>query len=157
MSERISRFTNEARRVFAQAQEYAARHHQNEIGTEHLLVALLEDKASEAAQAVATLGVDPQKIEALVAHEAESKLSHTDEGQELSQEVKDLIQAAILEAQRKNYAYVGTKEPLLALVMQKNNAALSILSQAGAQPEAFRQTVLEMLADDVDDVSGTGV
>ncbi|HLY28454.1 MAG TPA: Clp protease N-terminal domain-containing protein [Aggregatilineales bacterium] len=149
MAELISRFTNEARHVFALAQEYAARHNQNEIGTEHLLVALLEDKSSEASQAVATLGVDPKAVEDLVAREGGSKLNGSNKELELSQEVKDVIQAAILEAQRKNFAYVGTKELLLALVQQDSNAAIAVLNQAGAQPQMFRQTVREMLADDV--------
>lgn len=146
MAERISRFTNDARHVFALSQEFAERYHHNEIGTEHLLVALLDDKSSDAAQAVLALGVEPQRVEALVKHEEDGKPAQPDKELELSSEVKDVIQLAILDAQRKEYAFVGTKELLLALVQQETNAAFAVLNQAGVQPEAFRQAVREALA-----------
>ena len=154
MSERISRFTNDARQIFARAQEQAKRYKQHEIGAEHLLIALLEDKNSDAAQVIASMGVDPQQVGKLVAGEGDGKPAQPAGELELSQEVKDLIQIAILEAQRKNYAYVGTKELLLALVQKESSAAFAVLNQAGVQPATFRQAVRETLADDS---AGAGV
>jgi len=58
MNQRFDRFTVRARRVLMLAQEEATRLNHNAIGTEHLLLGLVDLPDCGAARVLANLGVD---------------------------------------------------------------------------------------------------
>ena len=60
----FERFTDDARAVVLRAQEQAAQTHAARIGTEHLLLALLDDDQGPTARALARLGVDAASVRA---------------------------------------------------------------------------------------------
>jgi ATP-dependent Clp protease ATP-binding subunit ClpA len=58
----FERFTNQARQVVVLAQEEARRLHHRYIGTEHLLLALLDDQVGGSAVALSEVGVSRQRV-----------------------------------------------------------------------------------------------
>src|SRR5437870_13598568 len=66
MADRFDKFTERARRVLTLAQEEALRFNHNYIGTEHLLLGLEREGEGVAAQVLAKLGVELNKVRSAV-------------------------------------------------------------------------------------------
>ena len=62
----FERFTDRARRVVVLAQEEARDLNHGWIGTEHLLLGLLDEEEGVGAKALVELGVDPEAVRAQV-------------------------------------------------------------------------------------------
>ena len=67
MPNKMERFTQRARRVLSLAQEEAERLQHSYIGTEHLLLGLMREEGGVAGRVLRDLGLDPRRVEELVA------------------------------------------------------------------------------------------
>jgi ATP-dependent Clp protease ATP-binding subunit ClpA len=141
------RFTERARRALIQAHSEARRLNHNYIGTEHVLLGLVESGGG-AERTLRELGVS--------LHQArESVLFVVGKGSEPSPEdlpptprTKKVLTLAGEEAQRQGQNYVGTEHLLLGLVAEGEGVATGVLQTLGATEGRVRERLLALTGAD---------
>jgi ATP-dependent Clp protease ATP-binding subunit ClpC len=140
------RFTNEAADVMRAADDEARRFWHEYIGTEHILLGVIKSETCRAAQVLANLAVDRQRIrdeiESLIMRGPEpvtrGKPPVTPRG-------KKVLGYAICESFDLNHSYVGTEHILLGLIREDMGVAAQILMNAGLSYPMIRGAVLRLL------------
>jgi hypothetical protein len=144
----FERFTDRARRAVVLAQEEARLLNQNYIGTEHLLLGLLDEGEGVAAMALASLQVGVlearAQVEEIVGLGGRSSSGHIP----FTPRVKKVLERSLREAQQLNHDHIGTEHVLLALVREREGVAMQALANLGADPSFVRQRVMQLLSDD---------
>lgn len=142
----MERFTQRARRVLSLAHQAAERMQQNTIGTEHLLLGLVEEDGGVAGRVLRDLGLEPERIQEVV-----DKL--TDMGNyrggkiDLAPGTQEVLEFAIDEARRMGHHYIGTEHLLLGLVRLQEGAAVEVLRKLGVTPEQIRRQTRRVLQE----------
>jgi excisionase family DNA binding protein len=144
---RFDKFTEQARRVLALAQEEALRFKHNYIGTEHLLLGLIREKEGVTAQVLNNLGVELDQVR----HAIETIIGQGEYIASgaigLTPRSKKVIHLAVEEANRLHHHYVGTEHILLGLIREGQGVAAGILEHnAGLQLERVREETLRVLS-----------
>lgn len=145
----FERFTDRAHRVAVVAKQEARRLNHEYIGTEHLLLALVQ----EAGAVCRKIFNDFDITEANVHQETEKLVKSgpdfpiVDEGKlPQTPRAKNVIKYAIEEARnlQRNY-YVGTEHILLGLLRETDGVAYKLLTDLGLQLNEVHKKVLELL------------
>lgn len=145
---RMERFTRHARLALAQAQDQAARMQHELIDTEHILLALMEDRHSVAGRALAAMGLERERVaEAIRQRVPPGSGQPAPSSQELSARVKRLLELSVDEARRLNHHYIGTEHLLLGLARLSEGVAIDVLRQFGVSPEEVRTHVRQALQE----------
>mgnify|MGYP005838606391 CR=1 FL=1 len=145
---RMERFTRHARLALAQAQNQAAEMQHELIDTEHILLALMEDRHSVAGRALAAVGLEQQRVaEAVRQRMPPASGQPAPLSQDLSARVKRLLELAVDEARRLNHHYIGTEHLLLGLTRLSEGVAIDVLRQFGVSPEEVRTHVHQALQE----------
>ena len=142
----FERFTRDARRVVVQSQVLARELRHDRIGTEHVLLALLEDGESPAARALARLSVTADKardeVVRLVGRGEKAPTGHIP----FTPRAKKVLELALREALRLKVNYIGTEHILLGLVREGEGLGAKVLHVLGASPDDVRREVEAVLA-----------
>jgi hypothetical protein len=137
----FERFTEGAKKVLQLAQEEAERAHHSYIGTEHLLLGLLRQPDTTAAEVLLELDIDIDAVRATIA----SVLGRNERiiiRQIIpTSRVKKVIEIAFEEAGRRGQHFVEPGHILAALVIEGEGIAAHVLADLGAS----RDRVLEAL------------
>jgi ATP-dependent Clp protease ATP-binding subunit ClpA len=149
----FERFTDRARRVVVLAQEEARRLNHNYIGTEHLLLGLLEP-GGIAAQALDQFGMTAtgtrEEVKARVGVGSEPPKGRIP----FTPRAKKVLELALREALKLSHNYIGTEHILLGLVREAEaqagtregpGVAAQILTEHAGDLLAVRQAVLDLL------------
>ena len=135
--------TPDARYALSMAAVEAHRLHHEYVGTEHLLLGLLQERSNEAVVALNQLGVAPQSvrqeidatvrkgIEAAVPVDPAEPLPFTSRGMKA-------INEATREASRLEHGAVTAGDLLVGLLLEQRGIAAQLLNAAGAQVETVR-------------------
>ena len=144
-AERFDRLNDEAKQALRLAQEEAQGFGHNYIGTEHLLLGLVRQEASLAAQVLQSLGVELQKVRTAVEFiiGRGDRLVLGEIG--LTPRSKKVIELAIDEAQRINAKEVGSEHLLLGLVREGEGIAAGVLESLSVNLQRVRHATLEAL------------
>lgn len=133
--DRFDRFTERAKRVLHLARQEAQQLHHNSIGVEHLWLGLMSEGEGVGAKALRDQGVNLQNmrnaVDALKRDDEKGKASPGELG--LSESGKQVIEQAVVEAQRLNHHYIGTEHLLLALVRQADKTTQNIFDTLGVK------------------------
>jgi ATP-dependent Clp protease ATP-binding subunit ClpC len=153
--------TPRAQQVLAIARQEAERLGQAVIGTEHVLLALMQLPQCIAINILRSMNVDLGKIRAKIEQNA-SKASHRGEDKasiELSPLVQKVLVGAAKEANMLQHPYIGTEHILLGILREDSGVAAKLLIEAGAKLENCRQAILSALdpnfVGSYDDSSGS--
>ena len=152
----FGRFTDEARRVLDLALDEARTLNSNRVGTEHILLGLVQERDGIAAEALDLVGISldavRQQIERITGqgHEAPAP-SH----QQYTLRAKRALDMSLREALQLGHHHIGTEHILLGLLREGEGPAAQVLIELGADLELVRQQVLRLL-DDTDDAEGAG-
>jgi len=141
----FNRFTERARRVLVLAQQEALKLGSHYIGTEHLLLGLVNDADSVSSKALASLNVNLNAIRSQV---VEKISRESDEKAELNYtpRAKKALELAVDEAQQLGHNYVGTEHILLGLLREGEGIAAQVLNSLGIDNiELIRQRIVELL------------
>jgi len=145
MTDKFETFTDQARKSFALMQEEARGFNHNYIGTEHMLLGLMRQHESVAAQVLDGLGVQLPKVrnavEAIIGKG--DGLVVGDPG--LTPRAKKVITLATEEARQLQSKSVSTEHLLLGLVREGEGIAAGILASSGVSLATVRASVLTML------------
>ena len=141
----MERFTQRARRVLSLAHQEAERAHKNVIGTEHLLLGLVEEEGGVAGRVLRDLGLETDRVREMVNRLA-GEGHATDEKIELSNETQQVLELAIEEARRLGHHYIGTEHLLLGLV-RGEGTALEVLRRLGVTADDIRRQTRRVLQE----------
>jgi excisionase family DNA binding protein len=143
--ERWEKFSEPTKRVLQRAQEQAQRFHHNYIGTEHVLLALLDGGEDVAAEILKSLSIEPDQVrnqvEAIMTRG--ERLVTGEIG--LTPRAKKVIALAFDEAQRFGHRSIGTEHLLLALIRLDEGIAADVLKSLGVRLEPARTQMLAVL------------
>jgi ATP-dependent Clp protease ATP-binding subunit ClpC len=140
----FERFTDRARRAIVLAQEESRELGHSHIGTEHLLLGMLRDGSGVAASALTSLGITLEAARAAVA--ATGRRGGGQAGHiPFTGAAKRSLELALREALQLDCDYIGTEHILLGVIHNDTSVAARALAELGAQPDAVRQRVIEML------------
>lgn len=136
----FERFTEHAKKVLTLAQDEAANLGHGHIGTEHLLLGLVQEGEGLAPRALAAVGVTMTAIRPLV---EEVVPPAPGEERPLRQIIpttrtKSVIDLALHEADLQGQQHVGTDHLLLGLVAEREGLGAVVLRNLGADEATIR-------------------
>lgn len=141
----FERFTNQSRRVVVLAQEEARMLDHNYIGTEHLLLGLLNEGRGSAARALGALDVTLQAARDQVIEIIGRGQAQPSGHIPFTPRAKKSLELSLREALQLGDGYIGTGHLLLGLIHQGDNVAVKILDSLGADLKDLRARVTEEL------------
>jgi len=141
----FERFTDRARRVVVFAQEEARMLDHNYIGTEHLLLGLIQEGEGVAARALDAMGISLEDarrdVEEIIGKGQDVPIGHIP----FTPRAKKVLELALREALQLGHNYIGTEHILLGLVREGEGVAAQVLQKRGADLARVRETVVELL------------
>ena len=139
----MERFTQRARRVLSLAHQEAERAHQNTIGTEHLLIGLMEEEGGVASRVMRELGLESARVREII--QRVSVESHHEDGKiELAPDTQQVLEYAVDEARRLGHHYIGTEHILLGMVRVEGTAT-EVLRRLGVTADQVRRQTRRVL------------
>jgi len=135
------RFTERARQVLINASKEAKRLNDSYIGTEHILLGLVNEERGVAARVLRELGVSSVQVRRTVENRADRSgeaAPGTTGSTPLSNRTKRVIESAVEEARRMNHQHIGTEHLLLGLINENGGMALDVLRELGADIDQVR-------------------
>jgi ATP-dependent Clp protease ATP-binding subunit ClpC len=144
----FERFTDRARRVVVRAQEEARAFNHDFIGTEHILLGLIDEGQGVAAKALESLGVSMeavrQRVEDIVPlGQVEARIGHIP----FTPRAKKVLELSLSEAKLLGHRYIGTEHVLLGLLREGEGVAAQVLTGLGADLDGTRERVVQLLAE----------
>ncbi len=142
----FEKFTDKARKVLVLAQDEARSLHQPYVGTEHLLLGLIQEKEGLAAQALDRMDVKydavVQAIRQVVAIDEETDVSgHLS----FTPRVKRVLENALREAMQMGQSYISTEHLLLGIVREGDGTALDVLARLGKSGDDVRSALNDLV------------
>ncbi|MDR1432865.1 MAG: ATP-dependent Clp protease ATP-binding subunit [Puniceicoccales bacterium] len=137
--------TPRAQQVLAIARQEAERLGQSIMGTEHVLLALMQLPQCIAVSILRTVGVDMEAVRGKIEKQRGHAQSDSGGAIELSSAVQKVLVAAAKEANMLQHPYIGTEHILLGILREDDGMAAKLLLEAGAKLETCRQAILSAL------------
>jgi ATP-dependent Clp protease ATP-binding subunit ClpC len=142
----FERFTDRARRVVVLAQEEARLLNHNYIGTEHILLGLLNEGEGIAAKALESLGISlsavREQVVEIIGQGQQAPTGHIP----FTPRAKKVLELSLREALQLGHNYIGTEHILLGLIREGEGVAAQVLQKLGAELQKVRQTVIQLLS-----------
>lgn len=142
----FEKFTDKARKVTVLAQRAARSLDAHFVGTEHLLLGLIDEKEGFGAQAIEQLHVTREDIvEQIRICNFQSSMPEDGDKLTYTVHVKHVFEHAYREALQMGQAYIGTEHLLLGLVREEDCAAIKVLDNLGISIDQVRATVNDVV------------
>jgi ATP-dependent Clp protease ATP-binding subunit ClpA len=152
----FQRFTDQARRVVNLAQEEARMLRHNRIGTEHILLGLIQVDDGVAAETLESLGISlaavREQVEEIIGRGRRTPPVNIP----YAPQAKKVLDMSLREALALGHHTIGTEHILLGLIREGSGPAAQLLAAMGADLSRVRQQVLELLADSLEPEQGNG-
>jgi ATP-dependent Clp protease ATP-binding subunit ClpC len=144
----FERFTDRARRVVVLAQEEARLLMHGYIGTEHILLGLLNEGQGISAQALLDLGVEiaatRAEVVAVVGRGSVPRSGYIP----FTPRAKKSLELGLRESLSLGHEYIGDEHILLGLLSVDGGVAHEVLVRRDVDEDALRQKVLDLLKVD---------
>jgi ATP-dependent Clp protease ATP-binding subunit ClpC len=146
---RFERFTERAQDAAARAYEILQRYGHNQVDTEHILLALLEQTDGVIPQLLERLTIDVNAMrsrldEILRASPKAAIYGHGTNQVFITPRVKRIIDLANEEANRLRDEYISTEHIFLAILSERNTAVAKILGDNGITRERVYDAIKDM-------------
>ncbi len=141
----FERFTERARKVVVRAQDEARFLKQNYIGTEHLLLGLIDEKEGIACKVLESLNASPSGIRDAVNQSVKEGTSDSYEHIPFTPRAKKVLELSLREALQMGHNYIGTEHILLGLLREGEGVAAKVLNSMGVNMETVKVKVKEIL------------
>lgn len=144
--EPMNNFTPRAQQVLALARKEADRFHHNYVGTEHLLLGLINLGQGVAVNVLQKMGLDLETVRSAVEQQVGSGPDSKPTGNiPYTPRVKKVLALAGKEAKALNHSYVGTEHILLGLLREGEGVAARVLKSLDVDIERCRNEILSEL------------
>lgn len=144
--EPMNNFTPRAQQVLALARKEADRFHHNYVGTEHLLLGLINLGQGVAVNVLQKMGLDLVTVRSAVEKQVGMGQEAKPSGNiPFTPRVKKVLALASKEAKNLNHSYVGTEHILLGLLREGEGVAAQVLKSLDVDIERTRNEILSEL------------
>jgi ATP-dependent Clp protease ATP-binding subunit ClpC len=144
--EPMNNFTPRAQQVLALARKEADRFHHNYVGTEHLLLGLINLGQGVAVNVLQKMGLDLDTVRTAVEKQVGKGPASKPTGNiSYTPRVKKVLALAGKEAKALNHSYVGTEHILLGLLREGDGVAARVLKSLDVDIERCRDEILSEL------------
>ena len=140
----MERFTQRARRVLSLAHQEAERARNNYIGTEHLLLGLMDEEGGVAGRVLRELGMTSDRVREVINRVSTSSSAFDANRVELASDTQQVLEHAVEEARRLGHHYIGTEHILLGLVRVEGTAT-EVLRRLGVTADQIRRQTRRVL------------
>jgi ATP-dependent Clp protease ATP-binding subunit ClpA len=145
----FDRFSDSARKVMALARKEAQRLNHDFIGTEHILLGLVEARGGVATAVLKDLGVEAATVRAEVEKRVKPGSNMVIVGQiPFMPMAKKVLEYSMDEANSLGDSHIGTEHLLLGLLREPEGMAGRVLADLGVKADRVRTEVLELLHDE---------
>jgi ATP-dependent Clp protease ATP-binding subunit ClpC len=142
----FDRFTDRAKKVMSFARQEAMKFNHEYIGTEHILLGLVQEGSGVAANVLKHMTVDLEKIRHEVEKIVKTGPSMVTMGQlPFTPRAKKVLELSLEEASQLSHNYIGTEHLLLGLIRENEGIAAQVLMNLGVKLDEVREEVLEFL------------
>ncbi len=139
----MNNFTPRAQQVLALARKEADRFHHNYVGTEHLLLGLINLGQGVAVNVLQKMGLDLETVRSAVEKQVGAGPDSKPTGNiPYTPRVKKVLALAGREAKALNHSYVGTEHILLGLLREGEGVAARVLKNLDIDIERCRTEIL---------------
>ena len=142
-------YTISAKRVIIEAENISERLKHGYIGTEHLLLGLINVKDSTASKVLTAAGITSKEVESLILEQIapESNVLVRDKDG-LTPKAEAILAASEDEARHFKAKEVGTEHILIALMKDGDNLAVRIVNTFGINPQKLHIDTLVAMGED---------
>lgn len=151
---RFTGFTENANKAMNYAIENAQSLGHTYIGTEHILLGLLQENSGVAYVALENSGVTFEDVESIIKEKigvgSVTRLTTND----LTPRSKRVIQMSMVIASNLHHNYVGTEHLLIALIEDSDSYAVRIINEIGARPVDIVDNIKNQLQGEVSNSFG---
>jgi len=137
-------FSDEARTILATAEREARQFNHEFVGTEHILLAIVDEKSGLVAETLQSLGVRADairgEVEKLVQRGDRTATLHN---LPLTPRAKQVIEFASEEARYWSQKQVGVEHLVIGLVREQDGVAGQVLRNLGFEPRGLARAVLK--------------
>ena len=141
-----SNFTPRAGQVIVNAKKEAGRYNHHYVGTEHILLGLIDLNEGIALNVLHRLGADPNairgEVESMVGFGPDTKIVGE---APFTPKANAVVKFAIQEAQEMNHSYVGTEHILLGILREGEGVASKVLNSLGVSYDEAKKLVMDEL------------
>ena len=146
---RFDRFTERAQDAAARAYEILQRYGHNQVDTEHILLALLEQPEGIIPQILGMLNVEDelikQRLDDVLRASPKAAVYGGGAGQVfITPRVKRIIDLANEEANSLKDEFISTEHIFLSILSERNTNVARILSEAGVNPDRVHSAIKEL-------------
>jgi ATP-dependent Clp protease ATP-binding subunit ClpC len=142
----LEKFTQSARRVLSLAHLEAEHMQKDAIGSEHILLALVQEESGVAGRVLRELGVEIDRAREMVLRVGGVGSKQPDKI-DLSGDSQKILDLAIEEAQQMSSNYISTEHLLLALVQSELGLAKEVIVKLGITSAQIRRQVKRVLTE----------
>ena len=147
----FERFTDAAKSTLTLAQEESERMNHSYIGTEHLLLAVVQQNATVAGETLARIGVREVAVRARI-EEVIGREVRVVTGRIIpTTRTKKVIELSFRKARASGSELVRTDHLLLALVDEGEGVAAHVLAELGATADVVRSTIEQVQSAGIDE------
>jgi hypothetical protein len=142
----FDRFSDPARRVIVLAQEEARKLDHSYVGTEHVLLGLLEEGQGIAAGVLSVVGIKAPAVRALVVEiVGRGTTGSSSASVPFTPRAKNTCEYAWEEARRRGVDQLGTEHLLLGLLRDGDGVAGQIITKLATDPEQVRRKLEDLI------------
>jgi len=142
----FERFTERARKVVVKAQDEARFLKQNYIGTEHILLGLINEKEGMASRVFYELNISFDDIRSAIREVVNEGTSESYEHIPFTPRAKKVLELSLREALQMGHNYIGTEHILLGLLKEGEGVAARVLNSMGITLDIVKDKVKELLS-----------
>jgi len=142
----LEEYTEKAQKVMMSIQDIMTRYRQNQLSSEHILLAILEEGNNVGVELLKELNVDINRLKDEVEVFIGKYGVRVPEGASVSQifitpDARHVIEKAREEARRMGDSKIGTEHLILGMVLSPDSTAFRILSRYGVTPERVYEAI----------------
>ncbi|PLV56368.1 ATP-dependent Clp protease ATP-binding subunit [Thermotoga sp. SG1] len=147
----LEEYTEKAQKVIMSIQDIMTRYRQNQLSSEHILLAILEEGNNVGVELLKEMNVDINRLKDEVEMFIGKYGVRVPEGTSVSQifitpDARHVIEKAREEARRMGDSKIGTEHLLLGMVLSPDSTAFRILSRYGVTPERVYEAIRKIRA-----------
>ncbi|ACR79593.1 MULTISPECIES: ATP-dependent Clp protease ATP-binding subunit [Kosmotoga] len=137
-------YTEKAKKILMDVQDILTRYRQNQFGSEHILLAILEDEDNFAYEILKELKVNMRSLRRDVEEVIARYGGRVESSNQIyiTPDARHIIEAARNEAKRMHDAKVGTEHLLLAMLREVSSVAARILMKHGLNVDTVYNAIL---------------
>ena len=141
----FARYTNRARHAITLGRQSALRLAHSYVGTEHLLIGILDEGENLAVRVIEALEIAPDDLRAEL-HGYIKAGEALDSDTPLTPNVRSAFELAANESAKLGHNYIGCEHLLLGLIAEPEGLAGSVLRQLGLELRITRRAVTTALS-----------